>query len=103
MECVFCGIVAGGVPADFVYKDAEFVVFKTIAPQALVHVLVVPRKHLANLPAATEADSNMLGKAQILIGKLVDQLGITDSYKIVVNGGRLQEVPHLHYHILKGE
>ncbi len=96
MQCVFCGIVSGEIPKSFVYEDDDYVAFDDIQPKAPVHVLLVPKKHISGLVEATGFD-------QGIVGKLVKQLGIADSYKIVVNGGRLQEVPHLHYHILKGE
>lgn len=101
-ECVFCGIAAGKIPAVKEYEDDDVVAFKDIKPSAPVHVLVLPKKHIGSLETAEEADREVLGKIQLTISGLAKKLGIAEGYKIVLNGGRYQEVKHVHYHLLGG-
>ncbi len=104
-DCLFCQIAAGAVPAALVYQDAEVVAFDDIQPQAPVHVLVVPRKHLASLNDLAPGDEALAGKlfrvaASVARAKSVDQRG----WRAVVNtngeGGQI--VFHLHLHVLGG-
>lgn len=104
MECTFCQIVAGELPSTKIYEDAEVLAFKDIKPEAPVHVLIVPKKHIGQLSETTEADKPLLGHLQWVIKKVADQEGITHAFKVASNNGRGagQIVFHLHYHLLGG-
>ncbi|WP_411814519.1 histidine triad nucleotide-binding protein [Dehalococcoides mccartyi] len=105
MSCIFCQIVKGEIPAQIVYKDEDLVAFKDINPQSPVHILIIPRRHIANLTELDEADSELAGKMILLAGKLVREMDISESgYRLVINSGREggQVVNHLHLHLLGG-
>ncbi|MCP1225568.1 histidine triad nucleotide-binding protein [Sebaldella sp. S0638] len=105
MSTIFKKIIDKEIPANVVYEDDDFMAFRDINPQAEVHILVIPKKEIANLNEATEEDALMLGKLQLLIAKIAKNEGIADDgYRVILNvnenGG--QEVFHIHYHILGG-
>lgn len=102
-DCIFCEIAAGKLPAQRVYEDDLSVVFKDIAPQAPVHLLIIPKKHLARLSDASEGDSELLGHLQRVAIKVAAEQKIT-AFRLVTNNGRMahQTVDHLHYHLLSG-
>jgi len=102
VDCVFCGIVNGKVPSTKDYEDEYVVAFRDIHPEAPVHVVVVPKRHISSLDTTTEADTELLGRAQRVCAKLVSKLGLTSGYKLNLNGGRYQEVKHIHYHLKGG-
>lgn len=102
-SCLFCRIVRGEIPATIVRETEDFVAFRDINPQAPVHVLVIPRRHVASLNAAT--DASLVGRMSLLAVEIARQEGIAESgYRTVINtnddGG--QTVQHLHVHILGG-
>ena len=106
MSTIFKKIIGKEIPANIVYEDDDFLAFHDINPAAKVHVLVIPKKEIRNLDAATEEDLELLGKLQLTVAKVARILGINeDGYRVVTNinknGG--QEVYHIHYHILGGE
>jgi histidine triad (HIT) family protein len=103
-DCLFCKIVAGDVPAQKIHEDDDVVAFKDIRPQAPVHFLVVPRRHVASLDAAAEGDGALLGRALLAIRKLARELDVADGYRVVTNCGARagQSVFHLHFHVLGG-
>lgn len=103
--CVFCRIVAKEVASDIVYEDDEVVAFRDINPQAPVHVLVVPRKHIPTLNDATPEDQPLLGKLLLVARQLAQKLQVADGgYRLVlnVNRGAGQSVFHIHLHLLGG-
>ncbi|MFA0732871.1 MAG: hypothetical protein LKKZDAJK_001671 [Candidatus Fervidibacter sp.] len=103
--CIFCRIVAKEVQSDIVYEDEEVVAFRDINPQAPVHVLIVPRKHLPTLNDAASDDQSLLGKLLLVARQLARQLQVADDgYRLVlnVNRGAGQSVFHLHLHLLGG-
>ena len=105
-DCLFCKIAAGEIPAAKVYEDDEVLAFKDIAPKAPVHILLIPKKHLASLAEAGPEDAALLGKMQLLARQLAEQEGVAESgFRVVANSGPNsgQEVAHLHYHLLGGE
>ena len=103
-DCLFCKIAAGEIPSDRVYEDDDVIAFRDISPQAPVHVLVVPRRHLASLDEAAEADGELLGRILLVIQRLARKLGVDTGYRVVNNCGASagQSVFHIHFHLLGG-
>ena len=102
-DCLFCGIVAGKIPANIVYSDELVVAFSDIHPQAPVHILIIPRVHTASLNQTD--DGALLGHIMKTAAKLARDKGISESgYRVILNcnqdGG--QTVYHLHAHLLGG-
>jgi histidine triad (HIT) family protein len=103
-DCLFCKIGRKEIPAKLVHEDDEIFAFEDIQPQAPVHILLCPRKHLASLTDASADDAAMLGKLQILAAQFAKERKLTDGYRTVFNNGRGagQSVFHLHLHLLGG-
>jgi len=103
-DCIFCKIVDGRIPAQRVYEDADILAFNDINPARPVHVLVIPKKHIASLATATADDTPVLGKMLATANEIASAQGSTDGFRIIINTGRVgqQEVPHLHIHIVGG-
>ncbi len=102
-DCLFCRIVRGEIPAKLVAETPECIAFRDINPQAPVHVLVIPRAHVASLDALT--DAGVLGKAGLLAAEIARTEGVDASgYRVVINNGSDagQSVGHLHLHLLGG-
>lgn len=105
MDCLFCKIAAGEIPATKVYEDDDAVAFRDINPVAPVHILVVPKKHIQSLAAVEARDEALLGRLQLVISKIAKDAGIADEgYRVTTNIGENggQTVKHLHYHIIGG-
>lgn len=105
MNCIFCSIVAGDVPATFVHQDDRVVAFADIHPQAPTHLLIVPREHLASLDDAREEHAALLGHTLIVAQTLARARGLeAGGYRVGTNVGRGagQSVFHLHFHLLGG-
>ena len=102
--CIFCRIVAGEIPARKVHEDDELLVFHDINPWAPVHVLVIPKLHLASLADAGPQHEGLLGRMLGLAPRLMLQLGVTGGFRTVINTGADggQEVHHLHMHVFGG-
>lgn len=101
--CLFCKIIAGDIPVDLIAENGLAVAFRDIAPQAPTHVLVVPRRHLASLNEADNAEE--LGAVIMLAAEVAQQEGIAESgYRSVINTGSDggQSVSHVHLHLLGG-
>ena len=103
-NCLFCKIANKAIPASFVYEDEDIFAINDIAPQAPTHILVIPKVHIASLEDATPAQQTLLGKIQLVAGKLAKENGLTTGYRLVNNCGNDggQAVAHLHYHLLGG-
>lgn len=102
-DCLFCRIVRGEIPAQIVAETDDCVAFRDVDPQAPVHVLVVPREHVASLSDAQ--DPAMVGRLALLAARIADDAGIAQSgYRTVINtnGDAGQTVPHIHLHLLGG-
>ncbi len=105
MNCLFCEIVAGRIPSQKVYEDDQFLVFKDIAPQAPVHVLVIPKVHYANVTSLTQSDPQLVSGLFSVITKQASALGVDQSgFRVVTNTGREggQSVDHVHFHVMGG-
>ena len=103
-DCLFCKIIAGKIPAKKVYEDDRTYVFEDINPQAPVHVLIIPKKHIVGLKEAEDTDAELLGNCQLVAAKLARQKGIEAGYRTVYNvgPGAGQSVFHIHLHLLGG-
>ena len=104
-DCLFCGIVEGKIKGNIVYQDDSVVAFKDINPKAPVHVLIIPRKHVAGVLDLTADDGALIGHIFAVAARLAREQGIAESgFRVVVNSGADagQSVFHLHYHLLGG-
>ena len=103
-NCVFCKIVRGEIPCRKVYEDADVLAFHDIQPQALVHFMLIPKRHVASLYDVTDQDAPVMGKIISLAGRLAREQGANDGFRTIVNTGRIghQEVLHVHVHVLAG-
>ncbi len=105
-DCIFCKIINKQIPSQIVYEDDEIIAFKDIEPVAPVHVLVVPKKHIASVLEISEEDKILIGKIYTVIQKLAIELGIDkDGFRVVTNCGENagQTVKHIHFHLLGGK
>ncbi len=104
-ECIFCNIVNGKIPAKKIYEDEQVIAFNDISPAAPAHVLLIPKKHIANLLEVAADDQQLIAHMMSTVPHIVKQLGLAEEgFRLVVNtkdnGG--QTVNHLHFHILGG-
>jgi histidine triad (HIT) family protein len=100
---IFEKIANREIPADIVYEEEEFLAFRDINPQAPVHVLIIPKRHIPRLAGTEEADAPLLGRMLVASKKIARQLGVLESgYRLVINNGpdAGESVPHLHIHLL---
>ena len=103
-DCIFCKIVKGEIPSEKVYEDDEILAFKDISPITPVHILIIPKKHIASADDIEEADEAVIGRIFTVIKKIAKENNLTNGYRIVNNCGEdgRQEVKHLHFHLLAG-
>lgn len=104
-DCIFCRIIAGELPADFLHNDDLVVAFRDITPKAPTHILLMPREHVAAAGVLTDADGHMLGRLFAVAAKLAREAGVAETgFRLVTNSGKGagQSVPHLHFHLLGG-
>ena len=104
-DCLFCGIGEGTIKANIVYQNDLVVAFKDIGPKALVHILIIPRKHIVGVLDVTADDGAVIAEIFQVAARLAREFGIADSgFRVVVNSGpdSGQSVFHLHYHLLGG-
>lgn len=104
-DCIFCKIAAKDIPVNAIYEDEYLIAFPDINPVAPVHILVIPKKHIANILEATSEDAELLGRLMVTIPKIAAIAGLDEEgFRTVINtkdnGG--QTVYHLHFHILGG-
>ena len=101
-ECVFCKIKDGSIQTKMLYADDELMAFYDINPCAPIHVLIVPKKHIANTLAIDEQDQSLMGHMIVTANKIAMELGLHEGYKLQINTGKAggQEVFHLHLHLL---
>ena len=103
-ECVFCKVARKELPADIVEEDGRAVAFRDINPQAPVHILVIPKKHITALDKASEEDGGLLGHLLLMANRAADSQNLASDYRVVINtgSGAGQSVFHLHLHVLGG-
>ena len=105
MDCIFCQIAAGKIPSQVLYQDEELVAFRDINPQAPVHILIIPKRHIPSLAQLTHAESAIAGDMVKAANHLAREEGISKAgYRLVINTGQEggQGVSHLHLHLLGG-
>lgn len=103
-DCLFCKIVKGEIPSDRVHDDDDVIAFRDVAPKAPTHILVIPRRHIPDAHALTDADGDILGKLFAAARRVADEAGLENGYRVVTNIGPEsgQTVFHLHFHVLGG-
>lgn len=105
MDCIFCKIIAGDIPSKKVYEDDQILAFHDVNPQAPVHVLVVPKTHIACADEITEENSSVVAHIFSKIPAIAREAGAMNGYRVINNCGEdgAQTVKHLHFHILGGK
>ncbi len=103
-DCLFCGMVAGDVPAEHVADNDTAIAVRDINPVAETHVLVIPRRHVASLHDVTTADAGLLTGTVALAQQVAEQEGVAAGYGVATNVGRAggQSIFHLHFHVIGG-
>ncbi len=103
-DCIFCKIIAGEIPSKKVYEDDKIFAFCDIAPQAPVHVLVIPKDHIPSVDAITGKNSSIVAAIFEKIPEIAASQGLNNGYRVISNCGEdaCQSVKHLHFHILGG-
>ena len=104
-DCLFCRIASGEIKSSIVHEDDDLIAFKDIQPQAPVHILVIPKKHISGAMDVTAEDAHLVGKIVALSKKLAERFSVSEcGFRLVVNSGvdAGQAVDHLHVHFLGG-
>lgn len=104
MDCVFCKIVSGEIPSKKAYEDDKVLAFFDLEPQAPVHILIIPKKHIESVDRVNSQNSQIIGYIFEIAAKLAKEFGLSKGYRIVANCGEDggQTVGHLHFHLLGG-
>jgi histidine triad (HIT) family protein len=105
MDCLFCKILNGDIPADIIYEDEQVIAFNDVNPQAPQHKLIIPRQHIATLNDLHEEHNALLGHMMNIAKKIAEKLNIADDgYRVLMNcnAGAGQTVFHIHLHLLGG-
>jgi len=102
MDCLFCKIVAGEIPARKLYEDEQVFAFHDIGPRAPVHFLVIPKRHISTLLHLSEADNALTGHMLFTAQRLAKEQGCEEGFRVVMNCNELggQTVQHIHMHVL---
>ena len=104
-DCIFCKMATGEIEPDIVYQDDEILAFRDLNPQAPVHILIIPRRHISTINDMQSGDAELTGKLFLAAAKIADQEGIAEpGYRTVMNcnAGAGQTVFHVHLHLLGG-
>ena len=104
MDCIFCKIASGEIPATKVYEDETVVAFNDLEPQAPTHILIIPKMHIASADEINEANSAVVAHIFEVAAKIAKEQGLSNGYRIVNNCGAYggQTVKHLHFHLMGG-
>lgn len=104
-DTIFGKIVSGEIPAEFLYEDEHCIAINDVNPQAPVHVLVIPKRDIPRLVDAQANDQALLGHLLLAAGKVAQQLGVAEAFRLIINNGSGagQTVFHLHLHIIAGK
>lgn len=101
-DCLFCKMASGEIPTNKLYEDEQVLAFHDIDPQAPLHFLIIPKRHIPSPAALTEADAALVGHIYAVIAKIAVEQGLENGYRVVTNCGTDggQSVGHLHFHVL---
>lgn len=101
-DCIFCSLANGEIPTDMVYEDDRIACFRDADPQAPVHVMMVPKEHIASLDELDESYRDLMGYMMVKIHEIAASEGLENGYRVVINTGEdgQQTVKHLHIHLL---
>ena len=105
-DCIFCKIIKKEIPSTIVYEDDSVIAFNDVNPAAPIHILVVPKKHIATLLDVTEEDKELIAHIYEVINQIARERGFTENgFRVITNCGRDsgQEVMHIHFHVLGGK
>ncbi|MBR6680502.1 MAG: histidine triad nucleotide-binding protein [Clostridia bacterium] len=104
MDCLFCKIISGDIPSSKVYEDDMCLAFKDINPQTPVHILVIPKAHIASADGVNAENSKYVARIFEVIPQIAAEQGLVGGYRIISNCGEdaCQSVKHLHFHIMGG-
>lgn len=102
MDCIFCKIIDGAIPANKIFEDEWVVAFHDLSPQAPVHFLIIPKVHIASVQQISDSNSSVIAKIFEVIPKIANQLELENGYRVITNIGEDggQTVSHLHFHVL---
>ena len=105
MDCIFCKIIAGEIPSKKVFENDRVFAFHDINPQAPVHILIIPKEHIASVDALTEDNADVVAHIFATIPQIAKSANLSDGYRVITNIGThgCQSVKHLHFHILGGK
>ena len=103
-NCIFCDIANAKSPAEIIHEDTIFMVFKDVKPLAPVHLLIVPKEHIASVNELQDKHKEMLGDMILLAKKMAKEQNVSEGYKLAFNTGRKggQLVDHIHLHLMGG-
>ena len=103
-DCIFCKIAEKEIPGNIAYEDDKILAFHDLDPQGPVHVLIIPKKHIASLDDVEAEDQELMGYILTKVKDIAKDLGLTNGYRLVVNCGEdgFQTVKHLHFHLIGG-
>ncbi|MBQ6684979.1 MAG: histidine triad nucleotide-binding protein [Firmicutes bacterium] len=101
-DCIFCMIAEKQIPSNIAYEDEKILAFHDLEPQAPVHVLIIPKKHIASLDDVQDEDQDLMGYIMTKVKVVAEQVGLDNGYRVVINTGEdgMQTVKHLHVHLL---
>jgi len=104
-NCVFCRIVRGELPCRKAHEDSEILVFHDIHPVAPMHLLMIPKRHIASMAELSDEDAPLMGRLMVLARRLADAQGSSGGFRLIANTGQVgrQDVYHLHFHLLGGD
>ena len=104
MDCIFCKIIKKEIPSNIIHETNSLVVFPDISPSADIHLLIVPKEHIEEIGEIKKEHGSLLTEVYKTVQKLVKDNNLeNNAYRVVVNGGKAQHVPHLHFHLLGGQ
>ncbi len=102
-DCIFCKIIRKEIPKEFIYESDTLVDFPDSSPSADVHILIIPKEHIGSVEGIGSGHGALLSEIYQTVNKLVADNNLRNgAYRVVVNGGKAQHVPHLHFHLLGG-